>query len=353
MLTELLDLNNSRILLVDDEIMNLEIIQELLEDAGYNNIIATSDPENAVDIYKKNVLDLVLLDINMPMMTGFEVMAQFNEVYYPLPPPILILTAQGDKKTLLKALNSGARDFLRKPFDFEEIILRVRNLLEMHLAHKEILDHTETLEKVVNDRTKALLESQKEIIERLGFAAEYKDTETSAHTIRVGHYAQTLAIALGLNQKESEQLLLAAPMHDIGKIGIPDKILLKKGKLDKEEWGIMKKHTQIGYDIMQNSKCTLLKNAGIIALTHHEKWDGSGYPFAIKGTDIHLFGRITAIADVFDALMMKRPYKEAWPLDKVLQLLNNESGKHFDPEIVHVFNKVLDDILMIREKYSN
>jgi putative two-component system response regulator len=330
--------------------MNLEIIQELLEDAGYNNIIATSDPENAVDIYKKNVLDLVLLDINMPMMTGFEVMAQFNEVYYPLPPPILILTAQGDKKTLLKALNSGARDFVRKPFDFEEIILRVRNLLEMHLAHKEILDHTETLEKVVNDRTKALLESQKEIIERLGFAAEYKDTETSAHTIRVGHYAQTLAIALGLNQKESEQLLLAAPMHDIGKIGIPDSILLKPGKLDNDEMTRMKTHATIGHDILGHSQREILKAASIIAYEHHEKWDGSGYPRGLKGDEIHIFGRISAIADVFDALSHKRCYKEPWPLNEVLDLLKEQSGKHFEPKLVEI---ILDRIELIKKSVNS
>lgn len=353
MLADLLDLNSARILVVDDEIINIEIIQEFLETAGFNNVIVTTDPENAVAIYKENAPDIILLDINMPVMTGFDVMARFNEIHYPVKPPVLVLTAQGDRTTLLKALDSGAKDFLRKPFDDEEALRRVRNLLEMHIAHKEIVNHTETLEKVVQERTKALLETQKEIIERLGYAAEFRDTETAAHTIRVGHYAKALAIALGLKEKEAEQLLLAAPMHDVGKIGIPDKVLLKPGKLNEEEWTMMKTHAQIGYDIMQNSKCQLLKNAGIIALTHHEKWDGSGYPYALKGTDIHLFGRITAMADVFDALMMKRPYKKAWSLDNVLQLVNKESGKHFDPDIVRVFKEVLDDLLLIREKYSD
>lgn len=353
MIADLLDFEKAHILVVDDEIVNIEIVEELLGEKGFNNISSTSDPEQAIAIYKQDVPDIVLLDINMPVITGFDVMMRFNEVNHPIKPPILMISAQSDKNARLKAFNLGARDFLCKPFDGEEVLHRVRNLLEMHLAHKDIINHSESLEKIVRERTQELLAAQKEIIERLSMAAEFKDTETAAHTIRVGHYAQLLGKALALNDVAAEQLLLAAPMHDIGKIGIPDKILLKQGKLDEKEWEKMKQHAVIGYDIMQNSKCSLLKNAGIIALTHHEKWDGSGYPYGLKGTDIHLYGRITAIADVFDALMMKRPYKKAWPLEKVIKLINDESGIHFDPEIVVAFNENLDKLLAIREKYSD
>jgi putative two-component system response regulator len=233
------------------------------------------------------------------------------------------------------------------------VVSRVNNLLEMHLSHKENLHYSANLESIINQRTQELVATQLEMVERLGHAAEYKDNETAAHTIRVGLYTEKIGTKLGLNSKETEQLKLAAPMHDLGKIGIPDNILLKPGKLDADEWTIMKKHAEYGYDILKDSKSNLLKTAGIIAYSHHEKWDGSGYPNALKGTDIHLYGRITAIADVFDALTMSRPYKKAWPIEDAIQLINDESGKHFDPTVVEAFNQVIDELLEIRKNCAD
>lgn len=353
MILDLQDIKSANILIIDDQSINLEIIEELLSTEGFKNLTLFSEPELAVKHYLNSPPDIVLLDINMPVMNGFEVMTRFHEAQFNPPPPVLVITAQSDRTVRLKALKSGARDFLNKPFDTQEVLSRLNNLLEMHLAHKENLNYSSNLESIINQRTQELMETQLEMVERLGHAAEYKDNETAAHTIRVGLYSQRIGDALGLNQAETEQLKYAAPMHDLGKIGIPDSILLKPGKLDPEEWVIMKKHAEFGYDILKDSKSHLLKTAGIIAYTHHEKWDGSGYPNGLKSTDIHLYGRITAIADVFDALTMSRPYKEPWPIEKAIDLINSESGKHFDPAIVKIFNEIIDDLLEIRERCSD
>jgi len=352
-ISDFYDIKEADVMVIDDEKINLEIIEELLIDEGFSNINCFINPQKAVEHYRHTPPDLVLLDLNMPVMSGFEVSKQFQEISHTPPPPVLVLTALADKATRLKSLESGARDFLRKPFDDQEVIYRVRNLLEMHLAHKENIDYSNNLEHVVEQRTQELLDTQNEMVESLGLAAEYRDNETATHTIRVGLYAQALAKHLGVNDREAHQLKLAAPLHDIGKIGIPDNVLLKAGKLDDEEWVLMKKHAEFGHNILKNSKSLLLKNAGIIALTHHEKWDGSGYPAGLKGSDIHLYGRITAIADVFDALTMSRPYKKAWPIEDAIQLINDESGKHFDPSIVEVFNQIIDALLKIREDNSD
>lgn len=350
---DLLNIENANILVIDDETINLEIIKELLKNNNFTNITLFSDPLKAIEYYQQTPPDLVLLDINMPVLTGFEVLQRFQDINHSPTPPVLVVTAFSDKENRLHALKSGARDCLSKPFDKDEILIRVRNLLEMHLAHKENLDYSQNLEKTVKYRTQDLLNTQNEMIERLGLAAEYRDNDTAAHTIRVGHYVKTIALNLGLSAREAENLRLAAPMHDLGKLGIPDNILLKTGKLDANEWEYMKKHAEIGYTILKDSNSLILKNAGIIALTHHEKWDGSGYPSGLSGTDIHLYGRITAIADVFDALTMIRPYKKAWPIKDAIQLIRDESGKHFDPAIVDAFNQVLDQLILIRETFSD
>ncbi|MCK5828988.1 MAG: response regulator [Methylococcales bacterium] len=347
------DIKKANIMVIDDEEINLEIIDELLNDEGFSSINCFSDPKEAIKHYRQFPPDLVLLDLNMPVMNGFEVAEQFQIINHSPPPPILIITALADRTTKLKSLDSGAKDILSKPFDDQEVTRRVRNLIEMHLAHKKNLHYSKNLEHIVKTRTQELLETQNEMIESLGLAAEYRDNETATHTIRVGLYTQALAIQLGLNDKEANQLKLASPLHDIGKIGIPDNVLLKKGKLDTEEWVLMKKHAQFGYNILKNSKSLLLKNAGIIALTHHEKWDGNGYPAGLHGSEIHLYGRITAIADVFDALTMSRPYKKAWPIEDAIQLINDEAGKHFDPSLVESFNQIIDKLLTIRKDNSD
>ncbi len=353
MIKDLQDIESAKILIIDDQEINLDIIEELFEVSGFSNLFLFSNPEEAVEFYRNNVPDITLLDLNMPVLSGFDVLQRFNEINHYPQPPVLIISAQNEREIRLKALDSGARDYLNKPFDVKEVISRVRNLLEMHLAHKENLSYSQNLESIVNQRTQELLETQMEIVERLALAAEYRDNETAAHTIRVGLYSQAIGKKLGLSDREAEQLKLAAPMHDLGKIGIPDKILLKPGKLDKDEWNYMKKHAEFGYDILKNSKSLLLKNAGIIALTHHEKWDGSGYPYGLKGTDIHVYGRITAVSDVFDALTMARPYKNAWTLEDAIKLMNDEIGKHFDPELIDVFNHLIGEFLVIKENHSD
>jgi len=352
-LDELQDLKNAKILVIDDEEINLDIIEELLEGDGFLNLSFFSNPVDAVEFYKTNPPDLVILDLNMPALTGFDVMQRFKTIYHSPQPPVLVVTVRSDKKTRLKALDEGARDFLSKPFDAQEVLRRVRNLLEMHLAHKENLQYSQDLESVVKQRTKELLDTQKEMIERLGLVAEYRDNETAAHTIRVGLYSGIIAKAIGLSDKEAEQVRLAAPMHDIGKIGIPDDVLLKKSKLDDDEWALMKQHSEFGYNILKGSESRILKNAGIIALTHHEKWDGSGYPLGLNEGDIHLYGRITAISDVFDALTMARPYKKAWSIEDAVKLINDEKGKQFDPALVDIFNQVLEQLLAVREEFSD
>ena len=235
MLKDLLDIHSANILVVDDEAINLEIIKEMLSSAGYSNLNLTNSPKKAIQFYSHTPPDIVLLDIKMSEMSRFEVIQHFQSINHVPEPPVLILTALADKQTRLQALSSGARDFISKPFDADETLNRIRNLLEMHLAHKEIIVHNETLDRAVNQRTKELQKAQKEIIERLGYAAEFKDNETGVHTIRVGHFSQCLAKAINFNDTEAERLLYAAPMHDIGKIGIPDKVLLKPGKLDADE----------------------------------------------------------------------------------------------------------------------
>lgn len=352
-MVDLVSIENAELMVIDDEEMNLEILEEVFESDGFRHLHFFSNPQIAIDHYKNNPPDLVLLDLNMPYLSGFEVIEQFKTVSHSPPPPILMITARDDSETKLKALESGARDFISKPFDDQEVTRRARNLLEMHLIHKQNLCYSSDLEHIIQQRTHELQATQLEMIERLGLAAEYRDNETAAHTIRVGLYAKTIGTCLGLNEQTADQLRLSAPLHDIGKIGISDNILLKPGKLDEQEWEVMKKHAEFGYTILKDSKSTLLKNAGIIALTHHEKWDGSGYPAGLKGNDIHLYGRITAIADVFDALTMSRPYKKAWSTEEAADLINQQSGKHFDPSIVDAFNHVLTDLLNIRQTHAD
>ncbi|MCP4295047.1 MAG: HD domain-containing protein, partial [Proteobacteria bacterium] len=257
------------------------------------------------------------------------------------------------EETSLRALNSGARDFLVKPFNNQEALVRIHNLLEMRLAHKQLSQYSETLELEVRARTKEIESTQLEIVHRLGLAAEYRDNETGAHIVRMSHYSMEIGKMMGLNDKETDLILHSAPMHDIGKIGIPDNILLKPAKLTFEEFDIMKQHAVIGTGILSGAGSELLQAAGNIALTHHEKWDGTGYPNGLKGLDIPLHGRITACADVFDALTSKRPYKTPWTIDKAVDFVSEMSGKHFDPAVVDAMMRSLPAMLKIKEANDN
>lgn len=342
----------ANILIVDDQEMNVRLLEKILEHAGYKNVTCTSDSRKVKDLYLNNNFDLVLLDIRMPHLDGFEVMEQLNEIEKESYTPVLILTAQNDQDTRLHALKLGAKDFLTKPFDQTEVLLRIQNQLEVRLVHHQQRDLNKILDQRVKERTQELNDTRLEVIRRLGRAAEFRDNETGYHIIRMSRYSQIIALNHGLGEEMAELILNASPMHDIGKIGIPDNILLKPGKLDKEEWSIMKTHAAIGADILSGHDSELMETAKEIAMTHHEKFDGSGYPHGLKGNDIPLTARIVAISDVFDALTSVRPYKEAWPVEKAVAEIHNCSGKHFDPELMEVFDRSLPEILEVRSQYQ-
>ena len=344
----------SKILIIDDQQPNVLLLEKILKASGYKQILTTTDSRNAIELYRSFQPDLLLLDLNMPYMDGFEIMKQLKETsevdsYQ----SILVLTAYTDLEIRLRALEAGARDFLSKPFDRLEVLTRIRNLLEVRLLHNRLREHNKTLEERVKLRTIEVIQTQFEIINRLALAAEFRDNETGNHIIRMSTYAFMLARAIGLNDEESGLIMHASSMHDIGKIGIPDSILLKPGKLTPEEWEIMKTHTMIGARILSKSNSNLLQMAEEIALTHHEKWDGTGYPNGLKGEEIPLNGRISAICDVFDALTSDRPYKKAWSIDEAINEIKQQSGKHFDSDLVKIFIQILPEILKVRENYMD
>jgi putative two-component system response regulator len=287
----------------------------------------------------------------MPHLDGYEVMEQIKALNNAYMPPIIVLTAQHGRDYLIKALSLGALDFVGKPFDRTELLMRVSNLLNVHIAHQVLNNQKELLEIMVRERTEDLNESRLQIVRRLGRAAEYRDNETGLHIIRMSQISALLARALGWSTYESELMLHASPMHDIGKIGIPDAILLKPGKFEPAEWEIMKTHANIGHEILNDDKSDLLKLASEIALNHHEKWDGTGYPSGLKGNEIPQSGRIVAVADVFDALVSSRPYKKAWPLEDAVSYIVKNVGLHFDPRVVEQFQLNLAQIIEIKDKY--
>ena len=344
---------NANILIVDDKDSNICLIENILAIAGYTNVQSTNDPRQVKDLYLENNFDIILLDIRMPHFDGFEIMQQLSDCKKDSYLPILVLTAQDDIDTLNKALESGAKDFLTKPFNRVEMLNRVANILEVRSLYNERINIASTLEKKFRERTRELHDTRLMIIQRLGRAGEYRDNETGMHVIRMSKSSQNLALATGLGESYAELILNASPMHDVGKIGIADSILLKPGKLNDDEFRIMKTHAQIGADIIGKNTSVLMTLARTIALTHHEKWDGSGYPNGLKGEEIPLEGRISAICDVFDALTSARPYKKAWPVEKAISLINDESGKHFDPELVFLFNKILPKVIEINKQYSD
>ena len=343
----------ARILIVDDNPDNVKLLEMMLNFAGYTNVQSTTDPRQVLDLQRECQFDLILLDIRMPHLDGFQVMERLSDVIGDDYMPVLVLTAQKDMETRLKALELGARDFVTKPFDKTEVLNRIASMLEVRGLYNERKRQNEILEVRVRERTAELLETQIEIVRRLGRAGEYRDNETGMHVIRMSKGSQLLALAAGLSDVHAEMLLQASPMHDVGKIGIPDHILLKPGKLTEDEFEIMKTHVEIGADIIGEFNSDLMKMARIVALTHHEKWNGSGYPDGLKGEDIPIEGRICAICDVFDALTSARPYKKAWDLEDAADFIGEQSGAHFDPELVRLFFEILPEILEIREEYAD
>jgi putative two-component system response regulator len=343
--------DEARILIVDDEPANLKLLDKMLRTQGYLNLDLVQDPRKVIEQYQLKRPDLVLLDINMPHIDGFGILARLRELNDPLLPPVVVLTAQHGRDYLLRALNEGARDFITKPFDRPELLARVRNLLDAHMAHRMVHDQKRVLDELVHQRTEELRETRLQVVQRLGRAAEYRDNETGFHILRMSQMSALLARQLGWDEAQCELMLHASPMHDIGKIGIPDHILLKPGKFDPDEWEIMKTHTTIGAELLDGDNSDLLTLARSIALTHHERWDGSGYPNGLAGEDIPLEGRIVAVTDVFDALTSERPYKKAWSVEEAISFIRENAGSHFDPQVVEKLEQVLPEVLAIRERY--
>ncbi len=345
------ELTSARIMVVDDDSTNLKLVEKGLSLYGYRNLNLLQDPREVMESFQRHKPDLILLDLNMPHINGFDLMDQLNSLHDPLLPPVIVLTAQGRGEYLVRAFEKGARDYLTKPIDFTELIARVKNMLGVHIAHVMIYRQKDMLDRLVKERTSELMHTRLQVVQKLGRAAEYRDNETGRHIIRVSQMAVLLAGELGLHEEECETLLHATPMHDIGKIGIPDRILLKPGKLDQEEWEIMKTHTTIGGHILEGDNSQLITLAREIAITHHEKWDGTGYPQGLKGEEIPLAGRIVALVDVFDALTSARPYKKPWEVEDALALIQENRNHHFEGNLVDLFQKLLPEILEIRNRF--
>ncbi len=350
-----------RILIVDDEELNRELLEDLIASFGHEPEMARDGIE-ALAMMKLDI-DLVLLDVMMPGMDGFEVAKRIRENVDFSDLPIIMVTALTSKEDRLRAVEAGANDFITKPIDKTELKVRTASLLKMKEAQDAIKRYKAELEKKVEQRTAELrlalqdtAEAQRkthqahlETIQRLAIAAEYKDEDTAAHIHRMSNYCAIIARGLHLSPSEQEIILHASPMHDVGKIGIADAILLKPDKLYEDEWDIIKQHSTIGYRILSGSSSELLQVGEIIALSHHEKWDGSGYPKGLVGENIHLFGRICAVADVFDALTSTRPYKKAFSNEKAYEILRESRGTHFDPKVLDVFFERLDEVVSIQK----
>jgi cyclic di-GMP phosphodiesterase len=333
------------ILIVDDIPANIDILSAILKE-NYT-VKAATNGRKALGIAESAIPpDLILLDVMMPGMDGYEVCRRLKENPLTRGIPVIFVTTRGEIEDEATGFACGAVDYLNKPVSPPIVRARVRT----HLA---LYDQNRALEERVRERTAELNDTRLEIIRRLGLAAEYKDNETGLHVIRMSRYSQLIAQEYGLSAGEAELVLHAAPMHDIGKIGIPDRVLLKPARLDDEEWSIMRTHCYIGYKIIGDHPGELLKTAAVAAYSHHEKWDGSGYPRRLKQENIPLIGRIIAVADVFDALTSVRPYKKAWPVTEAVAEIRKGSGSHFDPALVEAFSKRLPEILEVKRQFAD
>lgn len=338
-------INIPTVLIVDDNASNLDVLNGVLK--PFYKVKAAINGELALKIASDtNKPDIILLDIMMPDMDGYEVCNRLKSNVNTAQIPIIFVTAKTQVKDEEKGFEMGAVDYISKPISAQIVLARVK-------THIALSNQNLVLEKLVFERTKKLQDTQIEIIRRLGCAAEYKDNDTGLHVIRMSWYSKFLAEQVSMDTEWINLVYMAAPMHDIGKIAIPDRILLKPGKLDDKEWSLMKKHVEYGVKILGTADSELLSMAREITLGHHEQYDGSGYPYGIKGENIPLSARIIAIADAFDALTSKRPYKDAWPVEKAVALLNEKAGRHFDPILVPQFIKCLDKILEVKAKYQN
>ena len=328
-------MSSARILVVDDDEINIRLLTRILGRAGYTNIETTTDGASVVGLVGKFDPDLVLLDLNMPAPDGFEILRQLGpRMEAPGRLPVLVLTGDGATERRRAALSLGACDFVAKPYDSAEAVLRIRNILETRFLQRELENHNALLETRVQERTRELRRSELEILERLSRTCEIRDDETGRHTLRVGQLSGLIASALGLGAVVISRIRRAAPLHDLGKIGIPDSILLKPGRLTPEETAVMRTHTTIGATILSGGGSEFLRVAERIACSHHEAWDGSGYPHGTAGADIPIEARIVAVADCVDALSHNRPYRMASTRAAIFDELKRSSGAHFDPVII-------------------
>ena len=342
----------TRILIIDDQSTSRQILEELVTSLG-ERIVTDSfaDPQAALTWARTNPPDLVLTDYKMPQMNGVEFTRRFRDLYPDV--PLVMVTSVEDREIRYQALESGATDFLTKPVDHTECRARCRNLLTLRQQQLIIKDRARWLEEKVGKATQEIVTRERETLLRLAKAGEYRDEETGCHVLRMAQFSSLIAEHLGLSEEERHVIETAAPMHDIGKIGTPDNILLKPGKLDAEELVIMRTHARIGYEILKDSPSKYLQMGAVIARGHHEKFDGSGYPDGLSGEAIPLSARIVAVADVFDALTSERPYKHAWSIQDALQYLQTEQGRHFDPACVQAFLAQLDKVLHIRRQLQD
>ncbi|MEO5362649.1 MAG: response regulator [Magnetococcus sp. DMHC-8] len=336
--------DRATILVVDDTPENIDVLSGILR-ADYK-VKAALNGEKALRIAVSDPRpDMILLDVMMPVMDGYEVCRRLKANPATAPIPVIFVTAKIEVEDEKKGLELGAVDYITKPISPPIVELRVRTQLALYDQRRE-------LERMVRLRTEELSATRLEIIRRLGRAAEFKDNETGLHVIRMSHYARLMAVSLNIGDTWADLVFHASPMHDIGKIGIPDRILLKPGELNETERLVIRTHPQMGADIIGDHDAELLKMAKEIALTHHEKWDGSGYPHGLKGEEIPLAGRITAIADVFDALTAERPYKKAWPVEQAVATLDQDAGTCFDPTLMPVFHEILPEALDVMQRYT-
>lgn len=349
----------ARIMIVDDEPLNIKVARKYLSIAGYDDFVTTTDATRAMEMIRTERPDVILLDIMMPRVSGLEILQAVRADASLAHLPVLILTAATDAQTKQSALELGATDFLAKPVDPADLVPRVRNtlLVKAHLDH--LAGYSQELEREVRKRTSELEASRLEVIHCLARAAEYRDDDTGRHVMRVGRYAGILARELGFQNDRAAMLEIVAQLHDVGKIGIPDAILLKPGRLDPDEFRVMQKHCEYGRQIIipesgeDRSDAPLLSLAARIAFTHHEKWDGTGYPSRLAQTDIPMEGRITAVADVFDALCSRRPYKPAFSLEQCLGILREGRATHFDPIVIDAFFRRIGDIVSVQSQLAD
>ena len=343
----------SRIAVIDDSVINLTLLGALVATLDDCEPLLFAESPEGLAWCADNLPDLIVVDYMMPQMDGIEFIARLRAVAGREDVPILMITANDDRDVLYEALQMGATDFLTKPVDRIEFSARVHNMLALGASRRKLADRAAWLADEVAKATTAVHAREQELLFRMSRAAEFRDPETGAHIQRMSHYSRLIAGALGLPTDDQQLILSAAPMHDVGKIGISDHILLKPSALTSDELAVMKTHAELGFELLKGSESMVLQTAAAIAISHHEKYDGSGYPFGLSGETIPLFGRIVAIADVFDALTSERPYKKAWPVEQAASHVRAGAGRHFDPDGVEALLSCWDDILDIHAQYRD